>query len=180
MTTRPEGRARMRGASVGAASGALSIAAHGVGGESMMPGVSMMPSESALVLLIVVSAAIGCAVALLGERVPVAVVLVLGQIVGHTVLTIASEHDHGLSLTPTMLAAHAAATVLCALLVRGAVLGYGHALSVLRRILPVLTLALPVLETGGPRKTEYRSTVVLRLLVLSANATRGPPSVLSS
>nr|WP_296763606.1 hypothetical protein [Rhodococcus sp. (in: high G+C Gram-positive bacteria)] len=174
MTHRPDGRARMRGASVGAASGALSIAAHGVGGGAMMP------SESALVLLIVVSAAVGGAVTVLGDRVPVIAVLVVGQVVGHAVLAIASEHHHGLSPTPTMLAAHAVATVVCALLVRGAVLGYEHALSVLRRILPVLPLVLPVLDNGGPRKTEYRSTVVLRVLVLSGNATRGPPSVLSS
>lgn len=169
MTSRPGGRARMRGASVGAASGALSIAAHGVGGGAMMP------SESASVLLMVVSAAVGCAVTVLGDRVPVIALLVVGQVLGHTVLTIASEHHHGFSPTPTMLAAHAVATVLCALLVQGAVLGYEHALSVLRRILPALPPVLPVLDTGGPRKTEYRSTVVVRLLVLSANATRGPP-----
>lgn len=135
----------------------------------------MVPSESALVLLLFVSAAVGGAVTLMSARVPTMAVLVLGQILGHAVLTIASEHHHGMSITPSMLMAHACATVLCALLIRGAVLGYGHALSVLRHILPVLRAALPVQELQTASFTEYRPDVVLRLLVCSGIGTRGPP-----
>jgi hypothetical protein len=169
MTFRPDARARLRGAFVGAASGALSIAAHGVGGGVMVP------SEPALVLLVVVSAALGVLTAALGDRVPTTVVLALGQVVGHTVLTAASGHHHGSSLTPSMLAAHACATVLCALLIRGAVLGHSRAVAVLRRILPVLCLVLPVQDLPRTGSTDYRPNVVLRLLVSSGTGTRGPP-----
>ncbi len=169
MTTVPDARVRMRGAFVGAASGALSIGAHGVGGGVMMP------SESALVLLVVVSAAVGGAVTILGDRVPTMFVLALGQVLGHAILTIASEHHHGAGLTPSMLAAHAGATVLCAILIRGAIVGYSHALSVLRRILPVLGVVLPVSDTERANQTDYRPKVVLRLLVCSGAGTRGPP-----
>lgn len=169
MTSGPDARARMRGMFVGAASGALSIAAHGAGGGDMMP------SESALVLLMVVSAAVGGAVTILGQRVPTMAVLALGQILGHTVLSIASEHHHGSSLTPSMLTAHACATVLCAVLIRGAVLGYSHALSVLRQILPVLGVVLPAADVERTVPTEYRPNIVLGLLVSSGPGTRGPP-----
>ncbi|NIL77503.1 MULTISPECIES: hypothetical protein [unclassified Rhodococcus (in: high G+C Gram-positive bacteria)] len=169
MTSRPDGRARIRGVFVGATSGTLSIAAHGVGGGTMMP------SESALVLLVIVSAAVGGVVAVLAGRVPMVAVLALGQVCGHTVLTIASEHHHGTSLTPSMLAAHAVATMVCALLIRAAVLGHGHALSVLRRILPVLCVVLPVEDERPRDRTEYRPDVVLRLLACSGVGTRGPP-----
>lgn len=134
-----------------------------------------MPSESALVLLMVVSAAVGGAATVLGQRVPTMAVLAIGQLLGHTVLTIASEHHHGPSLTPSMLTAHACATVLCAVLIRGAVLGYGHALSVLQRILPVLRAVLPAADVERTVPTEYRPNVVLRLLVCSGTGTRGPP-----
>lgn len=172
MTSRSDGRARVRGAFVGAASGALSVAAHGAGGGAMMP------SESALILLLAVSAAVGGAVAAVGERggwASTPATLIVGQLFGHTILTIASEHHHGSFLTPTMASAHAFATVMCALLIRAAVLGHGHALSILRRILPALNLSIPVQEfprTGAP---EYRPDVVLRLLVCSGLGTRGPP-----
>lgn len=135
----------------------------------------MVPSESALILLLVVSAAVGGAVTLMSTRVPTAAVLVLGQVLGHSVLSIASEHHHGLSLTPMMLATHACASVVCAVLIRGAVLGYGHALSVLRRILPVLGAVLVVPDSSRTPATRYRSNVVLRLLVCSGSGTRGPP-----
>lgn len=169
VTSSPDTRARLRGAFVGAASGALSIAAHGVGGGDMMP------NESALVLLVVVSAALGAAVSILGSRLPLVAVLALGQLLGHTILAIASEHHHGSSLTPSMLGAHLGATLVCAVLIRGAVLGYGHALSVLRRIVPVLVAVLPIPDAQRPQCTDYRPDVVLRLLVSSGLGTRGPP-----
>ncbi|WP_245865397.1 hypothetical protein [Rhodococcoides kyotonense] len=169
MAHRPDARARIRGAFVGAASGTLSIAAHGVGGGAMMP------SESALVLLVVVSAALGGAVAMLGGRLSMVAVLALGQVSGHTVLTIASEHHHGTSITPSMLTAHAVATVVCALLIHAALLGYGRAVSILRRIVPVLCLVLPVEDARPRERTEYRPDVVLRLPVSSGVGTRGPP-----
>lgn len=172
MTSRPDGRARVRGAFVGAASGALSVAAHGVGGGAMMP------SEAALILLLAISAAVGGAVAALGERggwASTPATLVVGQLLGHTILTIAAEHDHGSFLTPTMASAHAFATVLCALLIRAAVRGHGHALSILRRILPALNLSIPVQEFPRAGAPEYRPDVVLRLLVCSGVGTRGPP-----
>ncbi|WP_230557760.1 MULTISPECIES: hypothetical protein [unclassified Rhodococcus (in: high G+C Gram-positive bacteria)] len=169
MTSGPDAPTRMRGAFVGAVSGSLSIAAHGMGGGTMVP------SESALVLLVVVSAALGGLVSLFGARVPLVAVLALGQLVGHTVLSIASEHHHASALTPSMLAAHAAATALCALLVRGAVLGCTHAVSVLRRILPVLAVVLPVQERPRLVTVDYRPDVILRLLVSWGPGTRGPP-----
>ncbi|WP_430333454.1 hypothetical protein [Rhodococcus sp. ACT016] len=176
MNARADAVARLRGMFVGSLSGAISIAAHGLGGGTAVP------SEEAIVLLLAASAVVGAVVSSLrGGRNPLlslAAVLAAGQGIGHLTLTLASEHGHGLHLTPQMLAAHAAATVVGAVLVRAAersvltVIG-----SVIRIVVAVLT-APPV-----PDVRRWTPTAVPRLdpttsrVARVAGGTRGPPAL---
>ncbi|MGF7124001.1 hypothetical protein [Rhodococcus sp. AG1013] len=176
MNSRTDAVARTRGMFVGSASGAVSIAAHGLGG-----GVAV-PSEQAVVLLLAGSAVVGAITAsarTVGHPLLfLGAVLAAGQGIGHLTLTLASDHGHGLHLTPQMLAAHAAATVVGAMLIRAAERALlGVITSVLRIVVAVLS-APPV-----PDVRRWTPTVVRRLdptigwITRSAGGTRGPPAL---
>lgn len=176
MESGPDAAAQLRGTVVGALSGALSIAAHGLGGGSAFPG------DEAIVLLVAASAVVGAAVASLRSRrgplVLLALMLAAGQGIGHFTLTLASEHAHGLQLTPQMLGAHAAATIVGAVLIRAAERSLLSLLgSVLRVVVAVLS-APPV-----PHIRRWTPTVLRRLdptgarVALVAGGTRGPPAL---
>ena len=77
--------ARMRGGFVGGASGAVSIAAHAAAGGAV-------PGQSAAVLLLLASVAVGAVAA--GTRLPVIAVLAAGQVVGHLALALEFGHMH--------------------------------------------------------------------------------------
>ncbi|MCA1006517.1 hypothetical protein LCL87_12355 [Rhodococcus hoagii] len=176
MKSGADAAAQLRGTVVGALSGAISVAAHGFGGGSAFPG------DEAIVLLVAASAVVGAAVASVrtrrGPLVLLALMLAAGQGIGHFTLTLASEHAHGLQLTPQMLGAHAAATVVGVALIRAAersllsVIG-----SVLRVVVAVLS-APPV-----PDIRRWTPTVVRRLdpttsrVARAAGGTRGPPAL---
>ncbi|MCL2534314.1 MAG: hypothetical protein FWE39_09120 [Nocardiaceae bacterium] len=176
MNTRADVVARLRGTFVGSLSGAISIAAHGLGGGTTAP------SEEALVLLLAASAVVGAVVASLrGGRnslLTLAGVLAAGQGIGHLTLTLASEHGHGLHLTPQMLAAHATATVVGAVLVRAAERAVLNAIGSVIRIVVAVLSALPV-----PDIRRWTPTVVGRLdpttsrVARSSGGTRGPPAL---
>ncbi|QBJ95257.1 hypothetical protein ERC79_04275 [Rhodococcus sp. ABRD24] len=167
--------ARMRGMFVGSASGAVSIAAHGLGG-----GVSV-PSEQAVVLLVAAGAVVGAVVASLRTLhhplLFLCGVLAVGQGMGHLTLTAASDHVHGLHLTPQMLAAHTAATVLGALLIRGAERALLTALAAVARVVVTVLSAPPV-----PDVRRWSPTAVRRVdpttsrVARAAGGTRGPPT----
>ncbi|RVW05318.1 hypothetical protein [Rhodococcus xishaensis] len=174
MNTGADAVARARGMFVGSLSGAISIAAHGLGGGKALQ------SQEALVLLLAASAVVGVAVASAcrgSNKLPVlAALLACGQGVGHLTLVLASNHAHGLHLTPQMLAAHAAATAVGTVLVRGAersllsVIG-----SVVRTVVAVLSSPpVPDIRRWTPtvvRTLEPTTSRVAR----AAGGTRGPP-----
>ncbi|MFM1725044.1 hypothetical protein ABEU20_003640 [Rhodococcus sp. PAM 2766] len=176
MESGADAAAHLRGTIVGALSGAISIAAHGLGGGSAFP------RDEAVVLLVAASAVVGAAVASArarrGPLVLLALMLAAGQGIGHFTLTLSSEHAHGLELTPQMLAAHAAATVVGVALIRAAERALSSvAGSVLRVVVAVLS-APPV-----PDLPRWTPTVVRRLdptitrVVRAAGGTRGPPAL---
>jgi hypothetical protein len=162
--------ARLRGGFVGACSGAIAIAAHGVGGGAQ-------PSENAIVLLLVACAAVGVWAGSDGAsgRLSVLVMqLCAGQAIGHIALTIAAEHSHDLLPSTAMLFAHAAAAVVCGALIVSAERLYRIAATTLSGVV-VLLAPLVVEEAPRPALPAYRADVVQRLLVSSGLGTRGPP-----
>ncbi|MFD4180853.1 hypothetical protein [Rhodococcus sp. NPDC058514] len=125
--------ARLRGAAVGALTAALAVAGHGVAGGGY-------PDSSALTLLVLCCAAVGAVTgSLRGGRVALLGALAAGQLVGHLALSTAltAHQPHGPELSPrglTMLAAHAAATAVCAALILSAEALYGPITRVLRTL----------------------------------------------
>ncbi|WP_231496678.1 hypothetical protein [Rhodococcus sp. UNC363MFTsu5.1] len=164
--------ARMRGAFVGSTSGAVSVAAHALGGGTA-------PTESSVVLLVLGCAAIGAAIASVRvdrhQLLIVAAALTLGQAIGHVALAMGAVHPHGPQLGPAMVAAHAAAVAVSALLIRAGERGCVAALSALTRRIPAPFVEAPVpgpvadcVPSDGPMPARW-------LLVGSGTGTRGPP-----
>ncbi|WP_198163356.1 hypothetical protein [Rhodococcus sp. WMMA185] len=174
MDSRGEVLARVRGAAVGSFSGAVSIAAHGIAGGGMPP------SESAVVLLLAVCAAMGAAVSSVAVRdrdwLFLVASLAAGQLMGHATLGLTGDHAHGFGLSFPMMAAHATAIAISAALVRGAERACLRALAAMSRIL--LTVPTPLrVDTGTWSATPvYRAKLSLWLLVSAAAGTRGPPA----
>lgn len=172
MRTSAEATARLRGAFVGSASGAVSIAAHAIGGGVVSPG------QSSIGLLIAACTVVGVVVGARRPRFGVAEVMVLlaiGQAAGHVALTMSPGHHHSAGTTSVMLAAHLAAIPVGAVLIRGAEIGVGRAVSAANRAVRVLSTrpatpfvfqyAVPVGPLAAPR----------RLLFSSGFGLRGPP-----
>nr|WP_051161598.1 hypothetical protein [Nocardia transvalensis] len=160
----------MRGASVGAASGAVSIAAHALGGGVVSLGSAAVP------LLVAACTLVGVVVAALGTGLPrLMLMLGAGQVVGHAALSAAPGHCHPAVFTSAMLVAHLVAIPVGALLVRGAEIALGRILSSVRRV--VVALA-GTLETSRPTPRIVRAvrvTIPRRLLLSSGTGRRGPP-----
>jgi hypothetical protein len=105
---------RLRGVFVGTGAGALTVAAHGLGGGAY-------PDSTALAVVLVVAAAVGACAASLRAAGPAAVLVLLGmgQLAGHVTLGALTSHQHtSAALGPLlMVGAHCAATVLCGALI---------------------------------------------------------------
>ncbi|MCL2536417.1 MAG: hypothetical protein FWE39_19825 [Nocardiaceae bacterium] len=168
---RPAPTAALRGGSVGATVASVAVAAHGVGGGGL-------PDTAALTLLLAVGVAVGAAVggvpALTRSRWSLLAALAAGQGAGHLALTLASDaHVHGGVPLPAMLAAHAAATVVCAALILTAERLCGPITSVLRAVLEPPVLGVEPTGLFRPRPLNRRAP---RLTVLAAGLSRrGPP-----
>ncbi|WP_431965737.1 hypothetical protein [Nocardia sp. bgisy134] len=166
------GATRLRGAFVGSASGAVSIAAHALGGGVISP------EQSSVALLIGACAAVGVLVGSLRTRaglLELMGLLAVGQAVGHTALTMSPGHHHGAHATALMLLAHLAAIPVGALLIRGAEAAAGRAASSVRRAVRVLG-AMPVPALRAVVLVATRDAVMPRKLLLgSGMGTRGPP-----
>ncbi|NKU57538.1 hypothetical protein GS883_02870 [Rhodococcus hoagii] len=126
---------------MGALAAALAVAAHGVAGGGF-------PGSPALTLLLAACAAVGAAAGgvpvLSRSRTALFGALAAGQGAGHLALTVSADgHLHQGVPVVAMLAAHTAATVVCAGLVLGAERLYGPITRVLRAVLapPVLGVA---------------------------------------
>ncbi|WP_194852977.1 hypothetical protein [Nocardia sp. SYP-A9097] len=163
--------ARLRGAAVGAASGAVAIFAHGLGGGGMAP------DGSALALLFAVCAVIGVVVASVRPRYGVASVmgmLAAGQGIGHIALSMSMGHHHH-AMSPSMLVAHLVAIPFGALAIRAAEAGMRRAITSVRRF--ILALGITAVPAQRPaRTTSVDERAAVRLLLVSpAIARRGPP-----
>lgn len=171
MLVDPRALARIRGACVGAVSGAVSVGAHAMAGGGA-------PSESALSLLIFVCVAVGIMIASVpvatSGRVRLAAVLTLGQVIGHNTLSLTADHAHGQALAPQMLGAHAVSIFLAAGLIRGAERAYERAVAALIRIVPVLFTGT---RPRVPRvlATSRGPAPIGQVLCVSGNGTRAPP-----
>ncbi|RBO94185.1 hypothetical protein DFR74_102608 [Nocardia puris] len=158
---------------MGASSGAVSVAAHALGGGVVAPG------ESSAALLIGACAAVGMVVGSLRTRnglLELMALLALGQAVAHTALTLPPEHHHGTHATSVMLLAHLAAIPVGAILIRGAETALARIASSVRRVVralaasgaPVVPLAVAPLAPGTRPAARH-------LLLSSGLGTRGPP-----
>ena len=170
--TRRAAVARLRGASAGSVSGALSIAAHGWAADAMP-----MPS-SALMMLVAASTVVGALVAGIAPLRTSAVGLVAalwgGQLVGHTVLSTEMAGMHHVPLwSPSMLCAHLVGALCAAVVILGAEAAYRIGTAV-ARVLPVPVLHPTVSDSLIPRSV-HRDRVILRIFPADTFRTRGPP-----
>lgn len=162
----------MRGASVGACSAAVAIAAHGAAGGSL-------PTGPALVLLGLVATALGAVVA--GFRIRPAgshfatltAAMCVGQTAGHITLTAVAGHHHESAPAVPMLAAHLGAALLCALLTVLAEQLYRTAVSVLTGL---AFMAAPPATGRRSLLIPPHSTHLRIQLLASGRGTRGPPA----
>lgn len=149
----------------------MAIAAHGLGGGGY-------PGSAALTLLLAVCAGVGAVVAQLPSRthgrLPLIAALAAGQLVGHLALatTVGDTHHHAMLPGPLMLA-HAAATVVCALLIAVAERLYGTVTRVLRRVLRAVT---PPVDRPAPRPMPSHRADLSSALLRSGISRRGPPA----
>lgn len=164
--------ARLRGVLAGVTSAAVSIGAHAVGGGRSL-------SESSIVLLLLGCAALGFAASYVDvnrhELKFLMLTLSVGQVVGHVTLALGADHHHGLQLGPGMVAAHVAAVVIAAGLIRASGRGCAVALAALCRIIPT-PFREPVIGSPSPAGICISRPRAARwLLVGSRIGTRGPP-----
>ncbi|MFF2550094.1 hypothetical protein ACFVUS_03795 [Nocardia sp. NPDC058058] len=164
--------ARLRGAAVGAASGAVAIFAHGLGGGTTAP------AGSALALLFAACALIGVIVAAVRPGYgPIALMgmLAAGQGIGHIALSMSPGHHHH-AASPAMLVAHLIAIPVGAMAIRAAEAGMRRAVTSVRRFILALADA-PVPAERGARPTATAERATARLLAVTPGiARRGPPA----
>ena len=157
--------AHLRGGFVGGTSGAVSIAAHAAAGGAA-------PGQSSAVLLLLAAVAVGALA--MGSRLPVIAVLAVGQVLGHVVLALGSEHMHMPS--HAMVAAHVAAVGAGAFLITAAERGCRIALAAVHRLVPRRYNAPPVRSRVVPC-VAHRPHARRVLLPAAGLGTRGPPVV---
>ncbi|TYQ10512.1 UNVERIFIED_ORG: hypothetical protein L601_002300000300 [Gordonia westfalica J30] len=166
--------ARLRGAVVGAVSGAAALPAHAFGG-------GMLPSSSAMVMLVSGCILLGVLCSHRGgSGLPMLVgQLAMGQSIAHLLLTAAtSEHHHGAMLTPTMGSSHLAVAVVAGV-------GLWVAEHLVRVVVASVTRWLAALVTPvrqePSRRLPCRTTLPVprRLLLSSGAGTRGPPALMA-
>ncbi|WP_280266065.1 hypothetical protein [Nocardia wallacei] len=162
--------ARLRGACVGAASGAVSIAAHALGGGAIAVG------STALTLLVTACTLTGVLVSAIGSGLPrLMLMLAAGQAIGHAALSMSPEHCHPAMFSSAMLIAHLVAIPVGALLIRGAEVALGRALSSVRRAVVALAASVPA-PPGSPLLPRHTGVAApRRLLISSGIGRRGPP-----
>ena len=159
---------------MGAVSGAVSIFAHGLGGNGMS-----VPSSSSILLLVAACVVVGPAVA--SVRAPrhewllLLATLSAGQAVGHVMMSLQPMHSHSAVPGFGMLAAHAGAVVAAAALIRAAELAYLIAAAVWERTRPPAGMPEPIESRPLVSMPIVRASMARELLRASAGGTRGPP-----
>ncbi|MBU3060436.1 hypothetical protein KO481_02725 [Nocardia sp. NEAU-G5] len=169
-------RDRIRGSLAGILCGLVAIAAHGFEG--------MLPHSSALVLLLLVSGAVGAAVGSPSGRGRAALfgLLAAGQLVEHAALTAtAGAHDMHSTVEGAgrggllMLTAHGIATLACALLIFAVERFY----AAVSRVARTMLAEFGPLPPADDRLARIPRAVVRRpnSALLSAISPRGPPAM---
>ncbi|WP_051133308.1 hypothetical protein [Nocardia paucivorans] len=168
------GTARARGTAAGLVSGTISLAAHG------WVSAGAAPTGTSIMLLAATSAALGALVAGVGPLRTGSAGLVAalwgGQLLGHLAMSRDSGHLHhgDLQLTPTMIAAHALAALIAAIVIRGAEFAYRIGSAALSRILPI-RCPTPVIPGPPSLHIAHRDRVVLWIFAADTGRTRAPP-----
>lgn len=166
----------MRGLAVAASVVTLAIGAHGMAGGGTPQGTTLLLLGGVAAVLAAVVIAVP---ALALRRRWLVPVLASGQILSHTAMSLGDAHDPahaGSHLTMPMLVAHAAAVVVCAVLIAGAELVGPRVAAALRRVLPRILAILPVrLEPALPHVVADLRPVHPAVSVGSI-ARRGPPA----
>ncbi|MGW8811252.1 hypothetical protein [Gordonia terrae] len=172
MSTASTFASRLRGAMVGAVSGAAALPAHGLGG-------GMLPSSSGMVMLVSGCMLLGV---LCSHRAGAGLGMLVGQLaigqgIGHLLLMAATaEHHHGATLSASMMSSHLAVAAIAGL-------GLWIAEHLVRVVVASVTRWLAVLVTPvrpTPPRLQSSSTTLLvprRLLLSSGGGTRGPPAL---
>ncbi|MEV0246981.1 hypothetical protein AB0H76_10370 [Nocardia sp. NPDC050712] len=169
----------LRGAFIGSASGAVSIAAHALGGGVVAPG------DSSIALLLAACGLIGVTVGAprhsgTGARrsglAELVLLLMAGQAIGHTALTLAPAHQHGSHAGAVMLLAHLVAVPVGALLIRAAELGLTRAAASVRKALRALVTRPARLPAARASAAAGPVRTARRLLLSSGIGSRGPPA----
>jgi hypothetical protein len=172
MTVARTRAARLRGVFVGASAGAVAVAGHGVGGAAV-------PASPSIVLLVLLCAAIGGAASSAADvhRRPLSVLSFVsaGQLVGHCTLVFASTHSHANHWSASMLAAHAVAAVICAVLICTAERLFAALAGVLWRLIVVLLALRDDLHPSTCRPVWTQAGLPSRIVAGDGLGTRGPP-----
>ncbi len=148
----------------------MSIGAHALGGGP----VSL--TSASVVLLVAVCALTGTVTA--GMRPGLArllPMLAVGQAIGHVALAISPEHCHAHLLTPPMLAAHALAIPVGALLIRGAEAALRRVYASVLRVLVALIATVAAPRSHSLVTPAVPPITLRRLLISSGIGRRGPP-----
>ncbi len=163
---------RARGCAVGAVAAGLTVAAHGLAGGGY-------PGGAALTLLLTMCAMVGAAATFVrfSTRLMVAALLGFGQFAGHFMLSGLVETGHTHQGSPfggwLMVASHATATVLCALLIAGAERLYAAVSNTLQIVLRSVA-PIPMTPRRSPL-TSQTTPALFRAPLRGALSRRGPP-----
>lgn len=139
---------------------------------------AMVPAGAALAMLILACAVVGVIAGGAFGRGTGAVTafLVLGQVVGHVTLSLASGHAHALAPSLSMVLAHLGAAVLCAALICAAERLWSALAGYVWRLVRTLTAAAPADEVC---RLFVRDTArgISGVRLGCTAGTRGPPPV---
>ncbi|MET9029951.1 hypothetical protein ABZW96_30635 [Nocardia sp. NPDC004168] len=166
--------ARLRGAFVGSVAGAVSIAAHALGGGAMAPG------AAPIALLIAACAAVGVLAGVRPHRHgrgEMMATLAVAQAVAHFASTLSAAHHHDAGATSVMLGTHLAAVPLGALLIRAAEHAVVRAVSDVRRTVRVLGEGPSAPVRIGSPAFGHVLPHPRRPLLSSGPGLRGPPPI---
>ncbi|WP_032380917.1 hypothetical protein [Rhodococcoides fascians] len=163
--------APLRGGAVGSVTAALAVAAHGMAGGGW-------PDGAALTLLVVVSIGVGAMTAVPRRSTVLLPALMGGQLLAHIALSLSDMsgmlHSHSLLPSTAMIAFHAAASVVAALLIAAAERLYGPITSIVRAVLALLT-PLPDGSAVGRVRFSVAVPPIHGTALDWAISRRGPP-----
>ena len=159
--------ARLRGVFVGALAGVTAVAGHGLG--------AMIPGSAAVVMVVLCSAVVGAAASIdAPRRGPVIVAyLAAGQLLGHYLLGLASEHAHATQWSAPMLAAHAVAALAAGALICTAERLFAAVAAAVWRLILVLVAVRDAGRRRRPRAGWWAAALAVRKGAGSGRVTRG-------